>query len=59
MAVGALVYAKTVVPGEFFVPPNTIAIGDPVKLYSPDEKDALAQAIKAVGFAKTAFGMGV
>jgi carbonic anhydrase/acetyltransferase-like protein (isoleucine patch superfamily) len=57
VAVGALVHARTVVPGEFFVPPNTIAIGDPIKLYSPDEKDALTDAIKSIEFAKVAFGV--
>jgi carbonic anhydrase/acetyltransferase-like protein (isoleucine patch superfamily) len=56
IAVGAFVHVNTVVPGGFFVPPNTVAIGDPVKLYSPDEKEALADAIKSVGFAKIAFG---
>lgn len=56
IAVGALVHAKTVVPAGFFVPPNAIAIGDPIRLYSPDEKKALADAIKSVGFAKIAFG---
>ena len=57
IAVGALVHAKTVVPTGFFVPPNTIAIGDPIKLYSPDEKEALANEIKSMGFAKIAFGV--
>ncbi len=57
VAVGALVHAKTVVPSELFIPPNTIAIGDPIKLYSPDQKEALAEAIKSIGFAKTAFGI--
>ncbi len=57
VAVGALVHAGTVVPSEFFVPPNTIAVGDPVRLYSPDQKEELAQAIRAVGFAKAAFGI--
>ena len=57
VAVGALVHARTVLPSEFFVPPNTIAIGDPVKLYSPDQKEALADAIKANGFVETAFGI--
>ncbi len=57
VAVGAFVHARTVVPSEFFVPPNTIAIGDPVKLFSPDQKDALADAIKANRFAETAFGI--
>jgi carbonic anhydrase/acetyltransferase-like protein (isoleucine patch superfamily) len=55
VAVGALVHAKTIVPAGFFVSPNTIAIGDPIKLYGPDEKDALTHAIKSVGFAKVAF----
>lgn len=57
VAVGAFVHAKTVVPGKFFVPPNTIAIGDPIKLYSPDEKEALTNAIKSIGFAQIAFGV--
>lgn len=57
VAVGALVHAKTIVPRGFFVPPNTIAIGDPIKLYSPDEKDTLTHAIKPIGFAKVAFGV--
>jgi len=57
VAVGALVHAKTVVPSGFFVPPNTIAIGDPFKLYSPDEKEVLESAIKSLGFVKTAFAV--
>jgi len=57
VAVGALVHANTVIPGAFFVPPNAIAIGDPVKLYSPNEKEALADALKTIGFAKAAFGV--
>jgi carbonic anhydrase/acetyltransferase-like protein (isoleucine patch superfamily) len=57
VAVGAVVHAMAVVPPSFFVPPNTIAIGDPVTLYSPDEKEALAAAIRSIGFARTAFGV--
>ena len=57
VAVGALVHAGTVVPREFFVPPNTVAIGDPVKLYGPGEKDDLTNAIKSIGFAGIAFGI--
>ena len=57
VAVGALVHADTVVPREFFVPPNTVAIGDPVKLYGPGEKDDLTNAIKSIGFAGIAFGI--
>lgn len=55
VAVGAFVHANTVVPSEFFVPPNTIALGNPVRIFSPDEKDALVDAIKSIGFTKIAF----
>jgi carbonic anhydrase/acetyltransferase-like protein (isoleucine patch superfamily) len=55
VAVGAIVHAKAAIPGGFFVPPNTIAIGDPVRIFSPDEKDALVDAIRAIGFTKIAF----
>ncbi len=57
VAVGSLVHAMAVVPREYFVPPNTIAIGDPLKIYSPADKEALADAIKSIGFAKIAFGV--
>jgi carbonic anhydrase/acetyltransferase-like protein (isoleucine patch superfamily) len=57
VAVGAIVHARTVVPPGFFVPPNTIAIGDPLTLYSPADQEALAAAIQAFGFARTAFGV--
>jgi carbonic anhydrase/acetyltransferase-like protein (isoleucine patch superfamily) len=57
VAVGALVHAGTVIPKEFFIPPYNIAIGNSVKLYSPDERDALSSAIKSVGFSKIAFGV--
>jgi carbonic anhydrase/acetyltransferase-like protein (isoleucine patch superfamily) len=59
VGVGALVHAKTVIPAEFFVPPNAIAIGDPVTLYGPDDGEALVEVIKSLGFAKTAFGVEV
>jgi carbonic anhydrase/acetyltransferase-like protein (isoleucine patch superfamily) len=57
VAVGAVVHAGTVVPREFFVPPNTIAIGDPIKLYGPEERDDLTNAIKSIGFAGIAFAI--
>jgi carbonic anhydrase/acetyltransferase-like protein (isoleucine patch superfamily) len=56
VAVGALVHARTVVPREFFLPPNTIAVGDPVKVYSPGDS-SLPDAIKSVAFARAAFGV--
>ncbi len=55
VAVGAIVHAKAAIPGGFFVPPTTIATGDPVRIFSPDEKDALVDAIRAIGFTKIAF----
>jgi carbonic anhydrase/acetyltransferase-like protein (isoleucine patch superfamily) len=57
VAVGCLVHATAVVPSEYFIPPNTIAIGDPIRLYSSADKEALADAIKSIGFAKIAFGV--
>ncbi len=57
VAVGALVHARTVVPEGFLVLPNTIAIGDPVRLFSTEEKDALAEALRSLGFARAAFGV--
>jgi carbonic anhydrase/acetyltransferase-like protein (isoleucine patch superfamily) len=55
IAVGAFVHANAAIPSEFFVPPNTIAIGDPVRIFSPDEKETLIDAIRSIGFTKIAF----
>jgi carbonic anhydrase/acetyltransferase-like protein (isoleucine patch superfamily) len=55
VAVGAFVHANAAIPRDFFVPPNTIAIGDPVRIFSPDEKDTLVDAIRSIGFTKIAF----
>src|SRR2546430_4851090 len=57
VAVGALVHARTVLPDEFFVPPHTTAIGDPVTVYTPDRVDEVAEAIRTIGFASAAFGV--
>ncbi len=57
VAVGALVHARTVLPGEFFVPPHTTAVGDPAEVFGPDRPDELAAAIAGVGFADAAFGV--
>ncbi len=56
VAVGGFVHAKTVIPSGFLVPPYMIAIGDPVRLYSPNDKE-LPEAIKANEFSKEAFGV--
>jgi carbonic anhydrase/acetyltransferase-like protein (isoleucine patch superfamily) len=48
VAVGAFVHAKAAIPSDFFVPPNTIAIGDPVRIFSPDEKEILVDAIRSI-----------
>ena len=57
VAVGALVHANAVVPKDFFVPPYTIAIGDPVQLYSRNEKEEIIKAIMGIGFSKVAFNI--
>jgi carbonic anhydrase/acetyltransferase-like protein (isoleucine patch superfamily) len=57
IAVGAFVHAMTTIPDGFFVPPNTIAIGTPVRIYAPDEKKAIADAIRSVGFSRIAFNV--
>jgi carbonic anhydrase/acetyltransferase-like protein (isoleucine patch superfamily) len=57
IAVGALVHARTVLPDEFFVPPHTTAVGDPVELFGSDRSEELAAAIAGVGFADAAFGV--
>jgi len=57
VTVGALVHANTLIPEVFFVPPNTIAVGDPVELFSPDQREEVGKAIMAVGFAGVAFNI--
>ena len=56
VAVSALVHAMTTVPEEFFVPPHTLAIGDPVRLLAPEDP-AVAETIGQLGFARIAFGV--
>ena len=57
VAVGALVHAGARVPDEFFLPPNMIAVGDPVRVLSPDDPEALGEAVRSTGFARLAFGV--
>jgi carbonic anhydrase/acetyltransferase-like protein (isoleucine patch superfamily) len=57
VAVGALVHGGTVLPDEFFVPPNMIAVGDPVRVLAPDDPASLAEAVRSTGFARLAFGV--
>ena len=59
VTVGALIHANTMIPEDFFVPPYMIAVGDPVRLFSPDRKEEIGRAIKATGFAKVAFNIDV
>jgi carbonic anhydrase/acetyltransferase-like protein (isoleucine patch superfamily) len=56
VAVGALVHARAVVPEEFFVPPHTLAVGDPVQILAPGSPE-VPGAIRAVDFARVAFGV--
>jgi carbonic anhydrase/acetyltransferase-like protein (isoleucine patch superfamily) len=57
IAVGALVHARTEVPSEMFVPPQTLAIGAPARIVTPDQADEVAAAIRAADFAGAAFGV--
>jgi carbonic anhydrase/acetyltransferase-like protein (isoleucine patch superfamily) len=57
VAVGALAHAGAVLPSELFVPPMTVAIGDPAAIFSPVRPDELAEAIRGVNFAAAAFGV--
>ncbi len=57
VAVGALVHANTKIPKGFFLAPNAVAIGDPLKVYGPGDPDAVVDAIKSLAFAKIAFGV--
>jgi carbonic anhydrase/acetyltransferase-like protein (isoleucine patch superfamily) len=57
IAVGALVHGGAVVPEEFFVPPNMVAVGDPVRVVPSDDPGVLAEAVRSTGFAQLAFGV--
>ena len=57
VAVGALVHAGTILPEGFFVPPNMVALGEPVRILGIDEPAALTEAVKGVGFLRVAFGI--
>ena len=57
VAVGALVHANTKIPPGFFLAPNAIAIGDPLRIYGPGDQDAVVEAIKSIAFARVAFGV--
>jgi carbonic anhydrase/acetyltransferase-like protein (isoleucine patch superfamily) len=59
VAVGALVHANAVLPAEFFVPPMTVAIGDPVRVVTPDQTEEMSAAIKDTNFAAAAFAVQV
>jgi carbonic anhydrase/acetyltransferase-like protein (isoleucine patch superfamily) len=56
VAVGGLVHARTVVPSELFVPPHTLAVGDPVRILAPGSAE-VPDAIREIGFASVAFGV--
>jgi carbonic anhydrase/acetyltransferase-like protein (isoleucine patch superfamily) len=57
VAVGALVHANTVLPEEFFVAPMTVAVGNPVRVVSPDRVEEMTEAVRQVNFAAAAFGV--
>ena len=57
VAVGGLAHGGTRLPDGFFLPPATVAIGDPPRTYAQSQHAELAEAIKGVGFAGRAFGV--
>jgi carbonic anhydrase/acetyltransferase-like protein (isoleucine patch superfamily) len=50
VGVGAAVFSESALHAGMFLPPNTIAIGDPADIFSPDEKVTLASYIKTLRF---------
>src|SRR5258707_2001657 len=56
VAVSALVHAGSLLPREFFLAPGTIAVGDPVAVFTAGDPQ-LPQAIKDIGFVGRAFGV--
>ncbi|WP_171163386.1 gamma carbonic anhydrase family protein [Streptomyces sp. I05A-00742] len=56
VAVGALVQARTVLPDEYFMPPQTVALDAPVRLLASGDP-SLAEAVGRAGFARVAFGV--
>jgi carbonic anhydrase/acetyltransferase-like protein (isoleucine patch superfamily) len=57
IAVGALAHAGVVLAAETFVAPMSVAIGDPARILSPGNPAELADAIRGINFAATAFGV--
>ncbi len=58
-AVGALVHANTVLPGEFLVPPNMVAVGNPVRIFGTEDRTAMTEAMRGADFVGTAFGVEI
>jgi carbonic anhydrase/acetyltransferase-like protein (isoleucine patch superfamily) len=57
IAVGALVHARTEVAPEQFVPPQTLAIGSPARILTPDQTGEVLAAIRETDFAGAAFAV--
>ena len=55
--VNAVVHLKTVVPQEATVPIGWIAVGDPARILSPDQHDAIWAIQKPLDFPATAYGL--
>lgn len=54
---GALVHGDALLPEQFFVTPNMIAVGDPVRLHPPADPAALGETVRSTGFVRLAFGV--
>jgi carbonic anhydrase/acetyltransferase-like protein (isoleucine patch superfamily) len=55
--VGSFIHGGTVVPKAFFVPPNTIAVGNPMELFGPTDKFNLLKKIESIKFPKIAYNV--
>jgi carbonic anhydrase/acetyltransferase-like protein (isoleucine patch superfamily) len=55
--VNAVVHLKTVVPQEATVPIGWIAVGDPARILSPDQHDAIWAIQKPLDFPAAAYGL--
>jgi carbonic anhydrase/acetyltransferase-like protein (isoleucine patch superfamily) len=55
--VGSFIHGETVIPKGFFVPPNTIAVGNPFELFGPPDKLRLLEKIESIKFPKIAYNV--
>ena len=55
--INGIVHVKTVVPVEATVPIGWVAVGDPVKMFSPDRHDEIWAALRPLNFPVVVYGV--